>query len=163
ARLTKLESLHASKTPFSDAGLKHLTPLKRLKRLALDGTAVTDKGLKHLTGLEKLRDLGLENTRVTKQGKANLKLALPRCVICISVDAGQVSRELYDEDYFWSHPPRCLAGFTAKAMRHDRRTTYQLVCSCGCETGTIVGFPLSNYQPAYKGNEFVGPLAFVCA
>ena len=161
--LQRLELLHASQTRFSDKGLKYLAPLKRLKSLALDGTNVSDLGLKHLKSLERLKDLGLEDTQVTKHGKADLKKALPRCVIQISTDQGQVKLEEYDEEYFWSHPPRCVAGFRLKALRKHRPTTYQLACSCGSEAGTLLGFPLSHYNRDYKGNGFVGPMAFRCA
>lgn len=163
ANLTRLESLHASDTLFSDEGLKHLTPLKSLKHLSLATTRITDKGLKYLSKLEKLKALGLDNTRVTKQGKAELKKALPRCVITISADQGQVSRDQFDEEYFWSHPPRCIAGFTLKAICKEEPTTYQIACSCGSESGSVVGFPLSNYSQNYSGSEFVSPLAFRCA
>jgi hypothetical protein len=161
--LTRLKDLHASKTRFSDEGLKYLVPLKSLKHLALNGTAVTDTGLQYLVSLEKLKVLGLQNTRVSKQGKAMLKQALPRCVIHISADAGEIKPDQYDEDYFWSHPPRCIAGFNLKAIRDDVPTTYQLACTCGRDIGTVLGFPLSKYNHDYSGREFVGPLAFRCA
>jgi len=47
----------------------------------LNETQITDAGLKELAKLQKLGYLDLYNTKVTKAGVAELKKALPDCII----------------------------------------------------------------------------------
>ncbi len=63
-------NLHATKV--TDAGLRELAGLKRLRSLDLDDTQVTDKGLKELAALEGLQTLKLGNTQVTDAGLKEL-------------------------------------------------------------------------------------------
>jgi internalin A len=81
APLNNLTTLGLSSTQVTDAGLKKLTPLKNLTALRLTDTQVTDAGLKALTSLKNLTMLWLKNTKVTDTGAAELRKALPRCVI----------------------------------------------------------------------------------
>jgi Leucine-rich repeat (LRR) protein len=64
-------------TLVTDAGLRHLRPLKRLKRLDLSGTQISDAGLKHLLALESLEYLDLRDTRTTAAGRGALQAARP--------------------------------------------------------------------------------------
>jgi hypothetical protein len=162
AGLSRLEHLFARDTSFTDNALKYLGRLSNLRSLSLSGTKITDKGLKNLRGLSKLKELDLEETRVTKQGKAELKKVLPRCIITISTDQGEEDVSRYDAEYFWNHPPRCVAGFSLKALRRERPTTFELICRCSSQTGKILGYPLAKYNRGYHGAEFVGPLGFLC-
>ncbi|KAJ1098463.1 hypothetical protein NDU88_003574, partial [Pleurodeles waltl] len=53
---------------ISDEGVKHLTHLKRLKKLSLCNTLLTDAGLPHLQNLTDLEDLCLDRTNITSIG-----------------------------------------------------------------------------------------------
>lgn len=68
-------------TRMTDAGLKHLTGLTKLRRLDVNGTKVTDAGLVHLQGLSQLQELTLSGNKVTAQGVNKLQQALPKCKI----------------------------------------------------------------------------------
>jgi len=50
-------------------------------QLDLKGTRATDAGLKHLAGLGKLKELDLTGTQVTADGVGRLQKALPKCKI----------------------------------------------------------------------------------
>ena len=81
--LTNLQTLSLYGTRITDAGLVHLTGLTNLQKLYLDGTRITDAGLVHLAGLTRLERLYLylNRTRITDAGVAELKKALPNCII----------------------------------------------------------------------------------
>lgn len=68
-------------TLVTDAGLRHLRPLKRLKRLDLSGTQISDAGLKHLLALESLEYVDLRDTRTTSAGRGALQAARPELTI----------------------------------------------------------------------------------
>jgi hypothetical protein len=68
-------------TKMTDAGLKALAPLKELRRLRLGLTEVTDAGLKELAALTQLRSRSLGGTQVTGAGLADVRKAVPRCLI----------------------------------------------------------------------------------
>ena len=55
--------------------------LQQLTTLGLDNTQITDAGLKELAEVHKLKYLVLIKTKVTKEGVAELKKALPNCKI----------------------------------------------------------------------------------
>ena len=79
--MSNLSELGIRKTKVDDAGLKHLVGLINLSELSVGQTNVTDAGLKHLVGLTNLSELWLDQTAVTDAGEAELKEALPNCVI----------------------------------------------------------------------------------
>jgi len=54
-----------------------------IREVSLSGTDATDKDLAQLTGLAALKTLGLWGTQVTDAGVAELRKALPNCVISI--------------------------------------------------------------------------------
>jgi hypothetical protein len=56
----------------TDAGVRHLARLPRLKHLDLSGTKVTDQGLEALRGLPELETIAVAWTRVTDTGVAHL-------------------------------------------------------------------------------------------
>lgn len=163
AGMTKLETLFAFLSQFTDEGLKHLVPLKSLTEIVLSQTHVTNAGLKYLKKLPKLRRVQLEETHVTEVGKAELEKALPRCAVLIGRKRKEVSVGEYDDEYFWSHTPRCISNFKHEPMRDEELATFQLACFCGGKTGLVLGYPLANYKKSYQGRDFVGPLAFQCA
>lgn len=68
-----IESLNLTNTRITDAGLKHLAGLKKLRKIFLDGTRVTGKGLPHLAGLSSLVLLSLSGTKVNDAALAHLK------------------------------------------------------------------------------------------
>jgi hypothetical protein len=47
----------------------------------LNDTQITDAGLKDVAKLQKLRGLELQGTKITKAGVAELKKALPKCMV----------------------------------------------------------------------------------
>lgn len=74
AGLPSLESLDISYNPgISDAGLKHLLPLKKLASLGLHHTSITNDGLPWLTALPNLKHLNLSATAVSDAGLEALK------------------------------------------------------------------------------------------
>ncbi|HJT36299.1 MAG TPA: hypothetical protein VJ783_30030 [Pirellulales bacterium] len=62
--LAKLRHLALRSPQLTDAGLVHLTPLKRLTYLAIWDSQINGTGLKHLRGLTKLKNLNLGGTWV---------------------------------------------------------------------------------------------------
>jgi hypothetical protein len=73
--------LDLGEAEVTDAALKDLKALKKLKSLNLHGTKITDAGLNHLAGLTDLRSLDLVFTKVTAAGVRVLQKALPECKI----------------------------------------------------------------------------------
>ena len=63
--LTKLRDINLGGTKVTDAGLEHLKGLTNLQSLFLGRTKVTDAALEHLRGLPQLRWLNLEGIKVT--------------------------------------------------------------------------------------------------
>jgi hypothetical protein len=59
--------------PVSDACLKEIGSLRRLRHLNLQGTEITDAGLQYLSRLSELRWLNLSRTTVTVEGIRGLK------------------------------------------------------------------------------------------
>lgn len=57
---------------ITDAGLRHLTGLRRLQELRLSRTKVTDDGLDSLSNMRQLKSLHLEETALTDDGLAKL-------------------------------------------------------------------------------------------
>jgi internalin A len=70
-----------SGTQVTDAGLKELASLKKLRTLVLQKTKVTDAGLKELASCKQLRVVDLQKTSVTEAGVEELQMALPSCNI----------------------------------------------------------------------------------
>jgi hypothetical protein len=77
AALKRLKVLYLHRTKVTDAGLKELAGFGHLEKLYLGATRVTDAGLKELRGLKRLTMLDLRFTPVTKGGAAELQKALP--------------------------------------------------------------------------------------
>lgn len=82
------------------------------------------------------------------------------------------SLEVLDErlkDYIKATPPSCLRKVEAvpmdlsKLSRRKFSAAYQLKCRCGGGNGAILGYPLRDYKPKYRGHEFLSPLAFRCS
>lgn len=71
--LDDLRFLSLAETKVSNAGLVHLTRLKRLQELHLDNTGITNEGLSLLTGITSLQILDLKHTRINDEGLAKLK------------------------------------------------------------------------------------------
>jgi internalin A len=65
----------------TEAGLKKLTPLKKLTTLNLSNTKVTEAGLKELAPFKNFTKLNLIGTQVTDAGLKELREALPKCEI----------------------------------------------------------------------------------
>jgi hypothetical protein len=68
----ELTDLYIGRTATTDAGLKHLLPLKHLRMIGLIGTKITDAGLAELSGLKQLQILFLGNTAITDAGLRHL-------------------------------------------------------------------------------------------
>jgi hypothetical protein len=77
SELSKLEELWLIDcSKFTDSGMEHLQKLSNLEHLILQFTQVTDAGLKPLYGLPRLREANTLGSRVTRQGSTLLKLNL---------------------------------------------------------------------------------------
>lgn len=70
--LHDLRFLSLAETKVGDAGLVHLTAMKKLQELHLDHTEITNDGLKLLTSLPSLEILDLKGTRITDAGLAEV-------------------------------------------------------------------------------------------
>lgn len=70
--LGSLTTLNADSTCVTDAGLAHLTGLRKLERLGLSFTGITGAGLVHLSRLRQLEHLDLSFTRVSDAGLESL-------------------------------------------------------------------------------------------
>lgn len=81
AKRSNLYLLSVRGTNITDAGLVHLTTLKKLEQLDIGETAVTDKGLRHLEKMKSLRKVNLTDTKVTQNGIDQLRKALLDAVI----------------------------------------------------------------------------------
>jgi Leucine-rich repeat (LRR) protein len=79
--LKKLRRLDLRGSSITDSGLAELSGLSELRELALSRTSVSDAGLEHLEGLAKLEWLTLSNTAVTRDGAKALKQHLPKCAM----------------------------------------------------------------------------------
>jgi len=79
--LASLRELDLNGKKITDAGLVYLKELPNLEGLSLIGTQVSDAGLEHLKGLTRLKGMNLNGSKVTVAGVANLRKALPKCVI----------------------------------------------------------------------------------
>jgi Leucine-rich repeat (LRR) protein len=90
SKFTRLEALSLEYTSVGDAGFAKLTGLP-LVELHLDHTNLTDASVKALGALSKLRYMDLYHTEFTQQGYDSLKKALPGCTINWSKDS--VKRE----------------------------------------------------------------------
>lgn len=67
-----LESLDFRDSNLTDAGLRHLTVLTKLKYLNLVGTLVTDDGLRQLSGLTNLEKLPIRNSNLSFAATADM-------------------------------------------------------------------------------------------
>ena len=91
SKFAKLEALSLEYTSVSDAGFAKLTRLP-LAELHLDHTNLTDASVKTLGALSKLRYMDLYHTELTQQGYDSLKKALPACTINWSKDSTKRER-----------------------------------------------------------------------
>ena len=73
----------------TDADLADVAMLSRLDWLDLTGAPITDAGLKHLKGLKRLRSIMLIDTAVTEEGAKRLHEALPNAHIFYGPTAGK--------------------------------------------------------------------------
>ena len=79
--LRRLRRLDLSETNVTDVGLVSLRDLTQLRDLSLRATRITDAGLTHLTALNNLKYLSLGLTQVTDQGVVKLRQKLPNCQV----------------------------------------------------------------------------------
>jgi hypothetical protein len=76
--LARLEHLNLSQNPkITDAGLKTIVTLERLRSLHLAHCKITDKGLTQLQNLDGLRTLNVVQTAVTQEALERLADAHP--------------------------------------------------------------------------------------
>jgi beta-lactamase regulating signal transducer with metallopeptidase domain/Leucine-rich repeat (LRR) protein len=75
--LPELSTLTLSGTPVTDAGLKSLAKLAKLRELNLDDTAISDAGLALVKDNPRLQMLRIMHTQVTVAGVAALQKARP--------------------------------------------------------------------------------------
>jgi len=82
--LAKLErpcTLTLLESEFDDEVLAELAPCEHLTDLILDFSPATDAAVPHLAQLKNLTTLALNGTQLTEEGIAQLRAALPACVI----------------------------------------------------------------------------------
>ena len=66
---------------LTDEKLPQVCRLQNIWYMSVEDAPISDAGLKHLHGLNRLRRLGLTRTHVTAAGVAELQKALPNCEI----------------------------------------------------------------------------------
>ncbi|MSR58439.1 MAG: hypothetical protein EXS05_12430 [Planctomycetaceae bacterium] len=66
---------------MTEAGIRAVAQLKRLKELRIGKTSLTDAGLRILFPLKNLKSISLEMTQVTEKGIADLRAAIPGITI----------------------------------------------------------------------------------
>jgi hypothetical protein len=82
ANLTEVQILDLTDAGVTDAGLKHLVRLGRLKELILhDNKGISDASLDSLSELKELRELDLYGTSISGAGVRRLQKTLPKCRI----------------------------------------------------------------------------------
>lgn len=81
SRWSAIDTLSLSTTKITDAGLTHLPLLTKLKKLDLAENDVGDASVATLSRYPSLQSLNLKKTKFTANGLAQLKAALPGCVI----------------------------------------------------------------------------------
>jgi len=91
SKFAKLEALSLEYTSVGDAGFAKLAGLP-LAELHLDHTNLTDASVKALGALSRLRYMDLYHTELTQQGYDSLKKALPACTINWSKDSAKRER-----------------------------------------------------------------------
>jgi Leucine-rich repeat (LRR) protein len=91
SKFAKLEALSLEYTSVGDKGFAKLSGLP-LVELHLDHTNLTDASVKALGSLSKLRYMDLYHTEFTQQGYDSLKKALPGCTINWSKDSAKRER-----------------------------------------------------------------------
>jgi hypothetical protein len=79
--LIRLRELSVRGNDITDRGLESLAPLKNLCVLDISGTSVTDSGIRFLVQLPSLRLLRVSTTLITPEGIRRLRGALPHAVI----------------------------------------------------------------------------------
>jgi hypothetical protein len=84
--LTRLRTMSLSGNRITDRGLALVARLPNLEYLWLDATDVGDEGLVHLEGMRSLKSVSLGATRVTPEGIKKLKAARPGLEIDLLVD-----------------------------------------------------------------------------
>jgi hypothetical protein len=77
-KLTKLETLLIGGTKVTDAGLVHLKPFTRLRKLSLFQTQVSDQGIAQLKLMGSLEVLLIGGSKITPLGAEELQKALPK-------------------------------------------------------------------------------------
>ena len=76
----KLRYLDLSGCPVTDKWLLQLKRLNNLQTLKVNGCPrITNAGLRHLEELKKLREVHVKGTRVTESGVQKLQESLPKC------------------------------------------------------------------------------------
>ncbi|HVC95137.1 MAG TPA: hypothetical protein VND64_15680 [Pirellulales bacterium] len=79
--LRRLKNLAVMSPRISDAGLAHVERLESLEVLTLSGSSITDAGLGRLSKLGRLKVLHVRDTMVTERGIAEVRNALPNCLV----------------------------------------------------------------------------------
>ena len=83
ARLPDLRELGLERTNVTDAGLKHLQPLRKLEYLMLTETSIGDAGVHELRNLPQLYHLNLGGTKATDAAIADLVLMPKLTSLCL--------------------------------------------------------------------------------
>jgi hypothetical protein len=64
-------------------------------------------------------------------------------------------------------PPSCLSGFQVSSCDSEPWNdwaAWSLTCGCSATKGKVLGYPLKDFDPEYKGRPlFISPLAFLCS
>ena len=76
-----LEALSISGVPITDAGLRSLSDLPKLRAIGFRDLSISDAGLVHFRDMDSLTRLVLIRTNVTAAGVHELQKALPNCEI----------------------------------------------------------------------------------
>jgi Leucine-rich repeat (LRR) protein len=78
-KLARMTDLSVECPSLSFLGVRYAGELKQLERLSLAGSGATDASLKNLHDLVRLREIDLTGTKVTAEGVTSLRKVLPMC------------------------------------------------------------------------------------
>jgi hypothetical protein len=111
AVLPNLRSL-GLQTELTDASVPLVTALPHVRRLTLRGAKITEASVPHLQRLSRLEWLDLSDTSIDKLGPpaAELRAALPKCLIFLPKTKKEVAAERAFNHFKWGGGPIVVKG-----------------------------------------------------
>jgi hypothetical protein len=120
ARIPRLRVADLASTPITDDGVKELATVGDLEVLDLEHTHVTDEAVASLAAMPRLRELRLEGTHVSDRGVQQLKKTKPELTVAWATAPSEAERaaavDLGAVPGIAVRAMRCESGATAYAV-----------------------------------------------